>query len=137
VVTSLFSTSDQIAKRPTGKCLRIKGQSELPKHLFFLHLETRRAPVAGMTRHPTEEWMVQMARKAGDAVDGPLLSVRFALHDRGAKFCTLFHSLLQSSGVEPIRLRQRSPNLNAFQERFVRFIKADVYPSSSSLLNSR
>jgi putative transposase len=109
----------------------------LPKHLFFLHLETRRVPVAGMTRHPTEEWMVQMVRNAGDAVDGPLLPVRFALHDRDAKFCTLFRSLLQSSGVEPIRLRPRSPNLNAFQERFVRSIKADVYPSSCSLLNSR
>jgi hypothetical protein len=47
--------------------------------LFFLHLETRRVTVAGITRHPAEEWMVQMAR---NAVDAPLLPVRFALHDR-------------------------------------------------------
>jgi len=25
--------------------------------LFFLHLETRRVSLAGITRHPTEEWM--------------------------------------------------------------------------------
>ena len=31
--------------------------------LFFLHLETRRVSLAGITRHPTEEWMVQMARQ--------------------------------------------------------------------------
>ena len=29
--------------------------------LFFLHLETRRVSLAGVTRHPTEEWMEQMA----------------------------------------------------------------------------
>jgi hypothetical protein len=34
--------------------------------LFFLHLETRRVTLAGITRHPTETWMTQMAR---DAVD--------------------------------------------------------------------
>src|SRR5690242_14124749 len=26
--------------------------------LFFLHLETRRVTVAGMTQHPTEQWMI-------------------------------------------------------------------------------
>jgi hypothetical protein len=29
--------------------------------LFFLHLETRRVSLPGITRHPTEEWMTQMA----------------------------------------------------------------------------
>jgi putative transposase len=38
--------------------------------LFFLHLETRRVTLAGITRHPTEQWMVQMARNATDAIDG-------------------------------------------------------------------
>jgi putative transposase len=34
--------------------------------LFFLHLETRRVSLAGVTRHPTEEWMEQIARNAVD-----------------------------------------------------------------------
>jgi homeodomain-containing protein len=33
--------------------------------LFFLHLQTRRVSLAGITRHPTEEWMTQIARKRG------------------------------------------------------------------------
>jgi putative transposase len=46
--------------------------------LFFLHLETRRVTLAGITRHPTEDWMVQMARRAVDPSDGALLrSVTF------------------------------------------------------------
>jgi hypothetical protein len=38
--------------------------------LFFLHLETPRVTLAGITQHPTEEWMVQMARNAVDDIDG-------------------------------------------------------------------
>ena len=30
--------------------------------LFFMHLETRRVHVAGVTPHPNEQWMMQMAR---------------------------------------------------------------------------
>jgi hypothetical protein len=34
--------------------------------LFFLHLESRRVSLAGITRHPTETWMEQMARNSID-----------------------------------------------------------------------
>ncbi len=91
--------------------------------LFFLHLETRRVTVAGITQHPTEEWMVQMARNAVDVIDGSLLSVSYALHDRDTKFCDSFQAMLRSGGIGPIRLPPRSPNLNAFAERWVRSIK--------------
>lgn len=40
--------------------------------LFFLHLETRRVTLAGITRHPTEAWMTQMARNAVDETSGYL-----------------------------------------------------------------
>src|SRR3954466_8815334 len=66
--------------------------------------------------------MVQMARNAVDAIDGPLLPIRFALHDRDTKFCASFRSMLESGGVQPILLPARSPNLNAFAERWVRSI---------------
>ncbi len=32
--------------------------------LFFIHLESRRVSLAGLTKHPTAEWMIQMARNA-------------------------------------------------------------------------
>jgi putative transposase len=38
--------------------------------LFFLHLETRRVTLAGITQRPTENWMVQMAGRAVDPLDG-------------------------------------------------------------------
>ena len=69
--------------------------------LFFLHLETRRVTLAGITPHPTEEWMVQMARGAVDDIDGTLLPIRFVLHDRDSKFCASFRHTLHSAGLEP------------------------------------
>ena len=93
--------------------------------LFFLHLETRRVTLAGITEHPTEEWMVQMARRAVDDIDGSLQSTRFVLHDRDTKFCAAFRDTLRFAGVRPLTLPARSPNLNAFAERWVRSIKSE------------
>src|SRR6267378_8268092 len=66
--------------------------------LFFLHLETRRASLAGITRHPTETWMEQLARNAIDESSGALRHIRFVLHDRDSKFCASFRSILTSAG---------------------------------------
>ncbi len=43
--------------------------------------------------------------------------------DRDSKYSAAFRDLLKGSGVEIVRLPPRSPNLNAYAERFVRSIK--------------
>src|SRR3954465_8356557 len=43
--------------------------------LFFLHLDTRRITLAGITRHPTQTWMTQMARNAVDEPAGRSVDV--------------------------------------------------------------
>jgi putative transposase len=93
--------------------------------LFFLHLETRRVSLAGITRHPTEEWMTQMARNAVDDEAGYLLRHRYVLHDRDTKFCAEFRESLAAGGVKCLQLPPRSPNLNAFAERWVRSVKSE------------
>lgn len=93
--------------------------------LFFLHLETRRVSLAGVTRHPTEEWMEQIARNAVDEDSGYLNRHRYVLHDRDTKFCTEFRRTLKAGGVKCLRLPRRSPNLNAFVERWVRSVKQE------------
>jgi hypothetical protein len=81
--------------------------------LFFLHLETRRVSLAGSTRHPTEEWMTQMARNAVDEEGGYLRRHRYVLHDRDTKFNADFQETLATGGVKCLRLPPRSPNLKA------------------------
>jgi putative transposase len=93
--------------------------------LFFLHLESRRVRVAGITRHPDQEWMEQIARSATHQDWGYLHPSRYVLHDRDTKFCATFRSALASGGVKTIPLPAQSPNLNAFAERWVRSIKQE------------
>ncbi len=93
--------------------------------LFFIHLETRRISLAGLTRHPTSEWMLQMARNATDESSGVLRGHRYLLHDRDTKFCAAFLDVLRSSGIQPLALPPRSPNLNAFAERWVCSIRQE------------
>jgi len=93
--------------------------------LFFLHLESRRVSVAGITRHPDQEWMEQIARSATQETWGYLEGCRYVLHDRDTKFCVSFRSVLAAGGVKAIPLPARSPNLNAFAERWVRSVKQE------------
>ena len=45
--------------------------------------------------------------------------------DRDSKFCDHFDGLLRSVNIEPVKLPPRSPNLNAYAERFVLSIKSE------------
>ena len=67
--------------------------------------------------------MTQMARNAFDETSGCLRHYRYVLHDRDAKFCAAFDDLLRCGGVHSLTLPPRSPNLNAFADRWVRSVK--------------
>jgi putative transposase len=69
--------------------------------------------------------MLQMARNATDESSGFLRREWYVLHDRDTKFCAAFQDVLRSSGIQPLALPPRSPNLNAFAERWVRSIKQE------------
>jgi transposase InsO family protein len=93
--------------------------------LFFIHLETRRITIAGITRHPDGEWMEQISRSATQEPWGYLNRCRYVLHDRDKKFCASFRSVLAGAGVKPIMLPAQSPNLNAYAERWIRSVKRE------------
>jgi putative transposase len=94
--------------------------------LVVMELATRRVQIAGITPHPTAAFMQQCARQLTDPFDGFLLGKRYLIHDRDTKFTQAFDGLLKDTGVEPILLPPRSPNLNAHCERFVRSIKEEA-----------
>jgi transposase InsO family protein len=94
--------------------------------LVVMELATRHVYIAGITPHPTAAFMQQCARQLTDPFDGCLLGKRYLIHDRDTKFTPAFDALLKDSGVEPIVLPPRSPNLNAYCERFIRSIKEEA-----------
>jgi hypothetical protein len=64
-------------------------------------------------------------RNLADCHPGFLLRSRYLIHDRDQLFTKAFQRTLASSGVRPVKLPRRSPNLNAYAERFVRSIKSE------------
>ena len=91
--------------------------------LFFIDLATRRIEIAGIARTANGLWMSQIGRNLTDAIDGILNGKRYLIHDRDPLFTTEFLNMLADVNVESVRLPPRSPNLNAYAERFVRTIK--------------
>jgi putative transposase len=68
-------------------------------------------------------WMTQIARNLTDDVDGFFKGKRYLIHDRDPLYTREFLSMLEEQGIESVKLPPRSPNLNAYSERFVRTIK--------------
>jgi hypothetical protein len=93
--------------------------------LLFIHLESRRVDIAGITVEPDEPWMKQIARNVTMEECGVLRDCSYLLHDRDTKYTQSFRAIIASGRVEPLALPARSPNLNAFAERWVRSVKEE------------
>jgi transposase InsO family protein len=93
--------------------------------LFFIHLGRRQIHVAGVTPHPNEAWVVQVARNVTMEEWGCLSPGQYLIHDRDTKFCSAFQQIIDEAGVERVVLPPQSPNLNAYAERWVRSVKEE------------
>ena len=91
--------------------------------LFFIRLESRRVEVAGITQHPNEAWMKQIARNVTMDEWGFLDNCNYLIYDRDTKYCQSFRDIVESGDVRTLPLPARSPNLNAFAERWVKSVK--------------
>jgi transposase InsO family protein len=94
--------------------------------IFFIHVASRKVHVAGMTPYPDQRWMVQMARNVTMTDWGCLQPGQYLLHDRDGKFCPAFRQTIDAAGVKRVPLPPRSPNLNAYAERWVRSVKEEA-----------
>jgi transposase InsO family protein len=93
--------------------------------LFFIHLASRQGHIAGVTPHPDQRWMMQIARNVTMADWGLLTPGQYLIYDRDAKFCPAFQRLIEEAGVTRVPLPPRSPNLNAYAERWIRSVKEE------------
>ena len=93
--------------------------------LFFIHLGTRQVQVAGVMPHPNEAWMVQVARNV-TMEEASSRQGQYLIHDRDGKYCPAFQRLIDAAGVTRIPLPPRSPNLNAYADRWVRSVNDEA-----------
>ena len=67
--------------------------------------------------------MVQTARNVSMIDTGFLQAGDYLIHDRDGKYCAKFVETLEGADIKPVKLPARSPNLNAYAERWVRSVK--------------
>ena len=87
--------------------------------LFFVEHGTRRVHLAGITAHPTGEWVSQQARNLlmnlGVRADGS----KFVIRDRDTKFTTGFDAVFTAIGVRIVKTPVQAPRANAIAERWI------------------
>ena len=93
--------------------------------LFVINLADRVVDIVGITARPDEAWMLQAGRNLIDEESGAIRAKGYLILDRDTKYTDQFRRLIRGIGTNVIRLPPRSPNLNAYAERFVRSIKSE------------
>jgi len=75
--------------------------------------------------------MMQIARNITMEEWGFLSPGQYLIHDRDGKYCPAFQQLIAAAGVTRVPLPPRSPNLNAYAERWVRSSRRSACRDSS------
>jgi len=93
--------------------------------LFFIDLGRRTVWISGVTPHPNTAGVTQQARNVTSDLADAGVDARFLVHDRDTKYVTSFDEVFRSEGAQILKTPFRTPNANAYAERFVRTIRSE------------
>jgi putative transposase len=87
--------------------------------LAVIEHATRRIRILGVTDHPTNAWVTQMARNLLMDLDGHVDGIKFLIRDRDTKFTAAFDAVFSGAGIRTLRSPVRAPRANAIMERWI------------------
>jgi putative transposase len=93
--------------------------------MVFINIATRRVWVSPATRNPTEVWVMEQAKAFINHVEDSGLKVNLVTRDNDQLYKKGFDQVMEAAGVHPMRLALRSPNTNAYVERFIQTIQVE------------
>jgi transposase InsO family protein len=93
---------------------------------FVLEVESRYVHILGVTANPDGPWTTQQARNLLLELGDRATAFRYLIRDRAGQFAAAFDTVLTDAGITVLKIPPRSPRANAYAERFVLTIRAEL-----------
>jgi transposase InsO family protein len=93
---------------------------------FVIELETRYVHLLGVTANPDGAWTAQAARNLLMDLGERAGEFTVLLRDRGGQFTDAFDAVLAGAGVEVVKTPPQCPRANAYAERWIRTLRAEL-----------
>jgi putative transposase len=87
--------------------------------LAVIEHATRRIRILGVSAHPNDAWVTQVARNLMMDLDEHVESIKFLLRDRDTKFTAAWEAVFTTTGIGILRSPIRAPRANAITERWI------------------
>src|SRR5712672_3196978 len=94
--------------------------------LFIMEAGSRYVHILGITANPDGPWTVQQIRNLLMDLGDRAADFKFLIRDRAGQFTTSFDAVLADAGIEAVKIPPRSPQANAYAERFVLTARTEV-----------